>query len=217
MFVLRFGLIIELMMRVTYAKGRILSSVRVPSVLSLVLLLSASGLSAKQRNAKHQPDAPQDQIEVVAHLPLADGAVTRFLTTEHYRRDYLYAEHDPGKLVTLIDVTNITQPSVLADVSYPNDGAAQMVAVTGNAALVASGAGVAPASASPRTFRIMSFADPLHPAVKQEFAGVTAMTRDDKRGLIFLANPQGVWILRQQYAMDPRFEEEWEHMMLDNR
>jgi hypothetical protein len=63
----------------------------------------------------------------------------------------------------------------------------------------------------------MSFADPLHPSVKQEFQDVTAMATDDKRGLIFLANSQGVWILQQRYAMDPQFEKEWEHMMLDNR
>ncbi len=44
-----------------------------------------------------------------------------------------------------------------------------------------------------------------------------AMATDDKRGLIFLANPQGVWILQQQYATDPQSEKEWEHMMLDNR
>ena len=43
------------------------------------------------------------------------------------------------------------------------------------------------------------------------------MERDDKRGLMFLANAQGVWILQQQYAMDPEAVKEWEHMMLDNR
>lgn len=192
-----------------------LGHIRYFSLLSAVLAFSTAA-SAKQHNAKNQADAPQDQIEVVAHVPLTDGAITRFLTTEHYRREYLYAEHQPGKLVTMIDVTNVHQPALLADVSYPNTGAAQLVAVTGNAALVANDT-QAPAAATPQNFSIMSFADPLHPTVKQEFTGVTAMARDDKRGLIFLANADGIWILQQHYAMDPQFEKEWEHMMLDNR
>jgi len=105
---------------------------------------------------------------------------------------------------------------VLADMSYPAGGSDNLVAVTGNAALVAATANNATAG-TPQTFRIMSFTDPLRPAVKQEFSGVTAMARDDKRGLIFLANAEGVWILQEKYAMDPSYEKEWEHMMLDAR
>ncbi|HEY1946239.1 MAG TPA: hypothetical protein VGG97_04485 [Bryobacteraceae bacterium] len=189
-------------------------------ILSLSLLILVAGLNAKDKHPKAQPDAPQDQIAVVAHLPLTGGAVTRFLTTEHYRRDYLYAEHESGKALTLIDVTKLNSPAVLADMTYPTGGSDNLVAVTGNAALVAATANNAAGSMNnptPQTFRIMSFIDPLHPAVKQEFAGVTAMARDDKRGLIFLANADGVWILQEKYAMDPAYEKEWEHMMLDAR
>jgi hypothetical protein len=186
------------------------------SIFSLSLLISIAALNAKDKHPKAQPDAPQDQIAVVAHLPLTGGAVTRFLTTEHYRRDYLYAEHESGKAVTLIDVTKLSSPAVLADMTYPAGGSDNLVAVTGNAALVAATANNA-TPGTPQTFRIMSFTDPLHPAVKQEFAGVTAMSRDDKRGLIFLANADGVWILQEKYAMDPAYEKEWEHMMLDAR
>jgi hypothetical protein len=186
------------------------------SIFSLSLLVSIAALNGKDKHPKAQPDAPQDQIAVVAHLPLTGGAVTRFLTTEHYRRDYLYAEHEAGKAVTLIDVTKLNNPAVLADMTYPSGGGDSLVAVTGNAALVAASTSTA-TPATPQTFRIMSFTDPLHPAVKQEFSGVTAMARDDKRGLIFLANAEGVWILQQKFAMDPAYEKEWEHMMLDAR
>ena len=184
-------------------------------LLWLALIVSTVGLSATQRK-KHQHDTPQDQIEVVSHLPLTDGMITRFLTTEHYRRNYLYAEHQAGEAVTLIDVTNIKQPSSLGPVSYSEAGV-RIVAVTGTAALVSANSNAPVVATSPQTFRIMSFADPLHPTVKQEFVGVTAMARDDMRSLIFLANPQGLWILQQQRAIDPQEEREWEHMMLDNR
>jgi hypothetical protein len=186
------------------------------SIFSVSLLISVATVGAKDKHRKTQPDAPQDQISVVAHLPLTGGAVTRFLTTEHYRRDYLYAEHESGKTVTLIDVTKLNSPAVLADMTYPTGGSDNLVAVTGNAALVAASNNNV-SSMTPQTFRIMNFTDPLHPAVKQEFAGVTAMARDEKRGLIFLANADGVWILQEQLAMDPAYEKEWEHMMLDAR
>lgn len=185
-------------------------------ILSISAIISVAGLNAKDKHPKGQPDAPQDQIAVVAHLPLTAGTVTRFLTTEHYRRDYLYAEHQSGKAVTLIDVTQIGHPALLADMTYPAGAGDNLVAVSGNAALVSDSASNA-ASITPQTFRIMSFTDPLHPTIKQEFTGVTAMARDDRRGLIFLANSEGVWILQEKLAMDPAYEKEWEHMMLDAR
>ena len=186
------------------------------TLLSVALVLCAAGLSGKTQHGQ-QTDPSQDEIRVVAHVEVPGGlAVTRFLTTQHYRRNYLYAEHAAGQPVTLIDVTTVQKPAVLANVSSPEGSDFKLVAVTGNAALASSEQDASPA-ATPQTFRIMSFADPLHPAVRQEFAGVTAMAKDEKRGLIYLANPQGVWILEQRYAPDPQAEKEWEHMMLDAR
>ena len=186
-------------------------------ITSAAVLCCSVALSAKDKHSKSQPDSPQDQIEVTGHLPLTSGAVTRFLITEHYRRDYLYAEHAAGNSVTLIDVTNSRQPAVLADMSYPSGASDNLVAVAGNAALTSAESPAASSALTPQTFRIMSFADPAHPTVKQEFHGVTAMATDQKRGLIFLANGDGVWVLQQKYAMDPQFEKEWEHVMLDAR
>lgn len=169
-------------------------------------------LGAKDR---HKAPPPQDQIEVVAHLPLSGEPATRFVLTQHYRREYLYATLSSGKAVTLIDVTDPSKPSVLADVS-PALAGGNIVTAAGTAALI-SESGSGSDRAKPQTFRIMSFADPAHPVVSQEFANVSAIGRDDKRGLIFLANPQGVWILHEKLAIDPEGEKEWEHMMLDNR
>jgi hypothetical protein len=172
-----------------------------------------STLNAKDR---HRADSPQDQIDVVAQLPVANGAVTRFLVTRHYRRDYLYAELNGGKSVDLIDITDLSRPSVIAGVTPPA-GNANLVSVAGTAALVTDTDAVPAQPLSPHTFRILSFADPAHPVALREFTNVSAIGRDGSRALIFLANPQGIWILQQKPAMDPAFEKEWEHMMLDNR
>ena len=177
---------------------------------ALLCLLIPLALSAKDKK-KSQP--PQDSIEVVAHLPLAAGLVRRFLATDHYSSHYLYAEHDAGANVTLIDISKPARPSVLAEVSYPSAaGSDNLVVVAGTAALV-SNARTGPSPAA-QTIRILDFSDPQHPKVAREFAGVTAINRDDRRGLIFLANADGVWILHQSRAEDPEVEKAYAHHVI---
>jgi len=174
----------------------------------LLGLLVLSTAAAKDKKAKPDTKDPQDQIEVVGHIALTDGPVRRFVPTQHYSSHYLYAEHEQGKL-TLIDVTKAAKPAVLADVTYPaGGGSANLFAVTGTAALVAEGQG---APANQPSAQTMDFSDPQTPKVDREFVGVTAMSRDESRGLIFIANPEGVWILRQRLAEDPEVERAYAH------
>ena len=60
----------------------------------------------------------------------------------------------------------------------------------------------------------MDFSDPGTPKVAREFTGVTAMSRDDRRGLIFVANAEGIWILRQRLAEDPEVEKAYAKYVL---
>lgn len=181
-------------------------------------LMALSAISAKDKKPKTAPKDPQDAIEVVGHIPLDKGPVKRFLSTQHYSSYYLYAEHDAGKSVTLIDVTKASKPAVLADVAYPSGGgSASLFAVTGTAALTTEEQGAAAPSPAPQTIRIMDFSDPKQPKVAREFAGVTAISRDDRRGLIFLANAEGIWILHQTFAEDPEVEKAYtKHVLYDH-
>lgn len=183
---------------------------------SLIVALAMLPLSGYAKD-KHPKQPAQDQIKVVAHIPVSGSNIIRFLTTQHYRRNYLYAEHESGNMVTLVDITNTSRPAVLSEMSDPAGAPDNLIDVTGNAALVATADRQVPTAPATQTFRILNFADPLHPKVEQEFKGVTATARDDRRGLIFLANSDGIWILQQQFAPDPAAEKEWEHMMLDAR
>jgi hypothetical protein len=175
-------------------------------VLGLAILIP---LSAKDKKPK---TPPQDSIEVVAHIPLTTGTVLRFLATEHYSSHFLYAEHGTGATVTLIDVTKSNHPAVLAEVAYPAAGADSLVVVSGTAALAASSGTLR--AAAPQTIRILDFSDPQHPKVIREFTGVTAIERDDRRGLIFIANADGVWILHQNRAEDPEVEKAYAHHVI---
>jgi hypothetical protein len=187
---------------------------------SLLMLAGASvlllpGAYAKNKKPKAPPLPAQDTIAVVGHVAVTTGPVTRFLTTQHYNSSYyLYVERDGGKNVTLVDVTKASQPSVLADMSYSSAGESNsgIVVVAGTAALVSTES--APAPRAPQTLRIMDFSDPQNPKVAREFAGVTAMSRDDRRGLIFIANVDGIWIMQQQLAQDPAVEKAYADYVL---
>ena len=178
------------------------------------LLAFSTAAEAKNKKVKTPPKEPQDQIEVVGHIPLTDGPVRRFIPTQHYSSSYLYVEYASRKNVTLIDVTKAAQPAVLADVAYPSGGGeATLFSVAGTAALVTEEPGPAAPPAA-QTVRIMDFSDPLHPKVAREFTGVTALSRDDHRGLIFVANSEGLWILHQSFAEDPEVEKAYAHHVL---
>jgi hypothetical protein len=170
--------------------------------------------SAKDKKSKAAPPDPKDAIEVVGHIPLTDGPVTRFLTTQHFSSYYLYAEHGAGKNVTLIDVTKTNQPLVLANVPYASgDGSESLTMVAGTAALVASESSAPAAAPAPQTIRIMDFSVPQSPKIAREFAGVTATSTDD-RGLIFVANTDGIWILRRHLAEDPEVDTAYANYVL---
>src|SRR5579872_3976609 len=104
------------------------------------LLALAASVQAKDKKVKSAPKDPQDQIEVIGHIPLTNGAVKRFVATQHYSSYYLYAEHDAGQSVTLVDVTKPSHPTLLGDVSYPTNGSSgSLFTVAGTAALVTDG------------------------------------------------------------------------------
>jgi hypothetical protein len=179
-------------------------------------MVCASTAAAKNKKVKAQPPPPKDEIEVVGHIPMTGGAVTRFSSTQHYSSYYLYAEHAGSKNVTLIDVTKVGQPSVLADMAYSPDGGSQgLLLVAGTAALVNSEQGSSAATpATTQSLKIMDFSDPQNPKVAREFTGVTAIGRNDPRGLIFVANGDGVWILKQHFAEDPELEKAYANYVI---
>src|ERR1700722_18222196 len=127
---------------------------RLSTAMLLAGLVITPSVSAKNKKPK-APD-PKDEIEVVGHIPLTGGPVKRFLATQHYSSYYLYAEHEAGANVTLIDVTRTGQPAVLADVAYaPNSGSSNLTVVAGTAALVSSEPAAQTGASAPQTIRIM--------------------------------------------------------------
>jgi hypothetical protein len=136
-------------------------------------------------------------------------------TGSHWRTDYLYLDHADGSPVTILDVTNPAAPFVSGQIDIPNqDAGGRLGAVVGTAALVALPASSERPQTIPQTIEILSFAEPEHPSVVRQFAGVTSMLKDETRGLMYLANVEGLWVLRMEPATDVQLEKQYEHHVL---
>ncbi len=181
-------------------------------LLALAATLAPS-LPAKSKTPKPSATESKDEFQVVGHIPANGTTVSHFFTTQHFSSHYLYAEHDGGKGLTLIDVTHAGQPAVLADVPAASADAT-LAAVAGTAVLVSTDSTAPPAATDPQTIKIMDLSDPRNPKVAREFLGVTAVSRDDRRGLVYVANSDGIWILQQHLATDPAVEEEYARYVL---
>jgi hypothetical protein len=187
----------------------------------LAAILIAAGicsgvLGAKTKKAAAAP--PQDQITVEAHIGLTSGPVTGFVTTQHYSSTWVYAEHEDGKGATILDVSRPAHPKIVSEIS-----SGTLLSVNGTTALSIGGPSDSPQSDSPladapkagapKTIRLMDFSDPEHPKVTRQFDGVTAV-QPVGRGLILLANPEGVWILSEHLADDPAVDERYARKVL---
>jgi hypothetical protein len=178
----------------------------------IAAVLTPSGAIAK---SKAKPESvSQDRIDILANVAVGDGPIARLTMTQHYSRSYLYLEH-ASRTLTLIDITDARHPSIVANVDLPPSAAGSIVTAAGDAALVSSDA-AQPAPPRSRTMSIVSFADPAHPRTVKQFANVTCTALDDRRGLIFVANDEGLWILHRNPAEDPEVQERYAREVLYN-
>ncbi len=157
-------------------------------------------------------DAPQnnDQIEVISHIPFDGAGVTQLTTGEHWRRNYLYL-NSAGK-ITVVDVTNGARPSITSE--YHHTPAAQVQVVVGSAALLGD---TQPATHVPSSISVMSFANPAEPTVVRQFTKVTGFLIDSRRGLIYIVNNEGLWILNEKPGRDLELEKQYDHELMYNR
>lgn len=144
---------------------------------------------------------------VIAHIPLSGRTVVHLTTGTHWRRDYLYLDRGSGSPVAVFDVTH---PAALKETGIPAIPSPDVRDITAwwgvrcwsRPPLQASG---------PQVVTIMSFGDSAHPRVVQKFSGITAILKDDSRGLLYLVDPDGLWVLRLVPATEVELEKEFEY------
>lgn len=132
---------------------------------------------------------------VVAHVELPGGPATRMLLVKKNGKEYLVLGLDSSARVAILDVSEPGQPRTI-DVASGAVGvpSAEMKIVADTLTLFGTSDAEAASSSNPKEIRSLS--------------GVTAFMKDKARGLIYVTNGDGLWIVKtkQQVEADAAFD-----------
>ena len=175
------------------------------ATLALLLLpaMIFAGAVHKDRKA-----IPGDNIDVIGHLALPNASVTNLKTSEHQSRQFLQLQDTKHRTLMLVDVTDALVPLSSNNSIFPEELADCTLAVlVGDIALVTD---TQSAEVHINSASVVNFADPDHPSTVRKFNNVSALRTDEGRGLIYLVDKDGLWILRERLAPeDKEIEQEY--------
>lgn len=149
--------------------------------------------------------APQEQIQIVAHLPLEGMHINQMFVQQRDNKSYLYLHRQGKNAFALVDVTQPGKPVLLSrkDIQEPARGKVDPPAAGSVLAIAVKPEGAADAAAPPaklhsETVQLMDLSDPKNPKTLKTFQGVTSIYPDDARKLVYLVNSEGLWIIRHR-------------------
>jgi hypothetical protein len=185
---------------------------------SACLLLSAILAMYAPLLAKKKPSSEPlvDRIDVVGHVALEGTVVTNMRVIDYHDKRYLYLEDRSGR-ITVVDVTDAAHPTIRKQQLQPPGAAVsgRLESAVGNVALL-----VAPQQreegSRPGTVSIVDFSDSARPKLIRRFENVTAMRSDTRRGLVFISNHEGLWLLMERPAPDLQAERAYEQYLRYN-
>lgn len=175
----------------------------IPSKLSMLAFLLVSLVLLPAMLASEQPAAKPTDVPatIIAHLPLPQATGTQMLLQKERGKQYLYVQQASKQGFMIVDVTKPDKPSLLRRTAQSDQ------ATAGNLEMVSPDIAIAQApeknpttltsSSHPtETVRVLDLSDPRNPKTLETFTKVTSLLPDGGHGLIYLANNDGLWILR---------------------
>jgi hypothetical protein len=170
-------------------------------VVLIALAMTAPSAIAKSRHSK--PAEPL--VAVVAQVALPGTPATKMLVQQHGNQQYLLIEQASKEGFTVVDVTMPSQAKIVKQVAWPNQ------ASKGKLQLIKAGLLL---SATPEknenggslpteSLNLLDLRDPANPQMIQGFKGVTAVLLDENRSLLYITNPEGLWILKYKQEEPP--------------
>src|ERR1700688_739499 len=163
-----------------------------------LFLLPAQLLSASDQPAPKPTDVP---ATVIAHLPLPQATGNQMLLQKENGKQYLYVQQAGKQGFMVVDVTKPEKPNLLKRTAESNQ------ATSGNLEMVSPDVAIAEApektpttltsSSHPtETVRVLDLSDPHNPKTLETFNKVTSLLPDSAHSLLYVANSEGLWVLR---------------------
>jgi hypothetical protein len=134
--------------------------------------------------------ANEDRIAVVAHLPLPGSAVRQIFMQEEKGKRYLLLQQNVH--FTVVDVTDPKNPKIVERVA--SEG--RLTEVSAGLAIAVQSDQPGQASVPTQTVRLVDLSDPKNPRTVKTFNGVTCVYSEDGRQLVYIANSEGLWIVK---------------------
>jgi len=126
---------------------------------------------------------------LVAHIELSRGPVTRMLLVKKNSKEYLLLGLDSSSGVVLLDVTEPGQPRTITVAAGATGApAAELKVIADTLTLFGTAEGETVASSDPKEIRSLS--------------GVTAFMKGKARGLVYATNSDGLWIVKSKHRAD---------------
>jgi len=148
------------------------------------------------------------EAKIIGHVVLSGTPARQMLLQQEGRRAYLYVRQGSRQGYTVFDVSKPERPKVVSHVAQKNltmvdSGLA--ISETPDSSVssrpVATSGSSQGSSTTPELIRVLDISDPSHPRTVRTFDGVTSIVRDDHRGLTYVANGDGIWILSHRQVL----------------
>jgi hypothetical protein len=156
------------------------------------IAVAAIGIAAAAASvqAKPNPNKGDDKpANIVAHVQLPGGPVTRMLLVKKEGKEYLLVGLNSTASVAVFDVSNPDRPRAI-DTNSSASGApsAEVKVVADTLTLFGSSDAGTSSAANSKDMR--------------SFSGVTASMKDKARGLIYVTNGDGLWIVKTKQKVE---------------
>jgi hypothetical protein len=170
------------------------------AILAVVLVLTNSGASAKER----KPKGSGAESQVVGHISFSGlSAVDMAMQKKVNDKYYIYVEHPKDQGISIIDISDPAQPKALGVIPWPDPAMSSRMNLAGDLAIIAESE-VLPmhSRTSDDDLVLWDLSNPAAPRVVKKFSGVVKWLQDE-RNFIYVLNGEGLWVISKPADRQP--------------
>lgn len=170
--------------------------------MALVLVLISSAVALASDPVPPKPtDVP---ATVIAHLPLPQPTGNQMLLQKENGKEYLYVQQASKQGFMIVDVSKPEKPNLLKRSAQSDQVTSGSLDIVSPDVAIAQApektSGALTSSSHPtETVRVLDLSDPRNPKTLETFTKVTSVLPDGAHGLLYIANSDGLWVLRYNH------------------